>query len=125
MNSELRVVPQPVRDAATTSTDIRFSESTKHDALLRAGNRCECIACEAHGPKCNKELKADWCVQPVVPTWAGGSASVSNCEVLCPECYSRVTSMDVFLESLLSMKAAQLGIPPSALLKTFARRQVA
>lgn len=112
-------------EASRVPAAIRFAEVVKQAALLRAGNRCECVSCQTHEARCGKSLKGmDWSVQPVIPAWAGGTASVGNCEVLCHECHSRVVSIDGFIESLLTSRAEQLGVPACEVLRSLAHEPI-
>jgi 5-methylcytosine-specific restriction endonuclease McrA len=74
-----------------------FSEATMSAALSAAGRRCQCTR-EGHGHdrrRCNVELSGtgrDTHYHHITSELAGGSNTLSNCEVLCIKCHQATGS---------------------------------
>jgi len=75
---------------------VAFSETTKQQAFLRAGGRCECVrtTCRHHTGRCNRvldpnnrALRQTWEAHHRMAVAAGGMDIASNCEILCTQCH--------------------------------------
>ena len=76
---------------------MAFSESVKDQAFTRSGGRCECnrqhldLDAPHHDGRCPNTFTrhgGQWEAHHIVSVSAGGSDSLSNCEVLCLACHS-------------------------------------
>jgi len=77
---------------------MAFSNKTVAEAFQRAGGKCECrrSAC-GHYIRCNKTIvwnqrgndnaAGGWEAHHKVAVAAGGTDSLSNCEILCIKCH--------------------------------------
>jgi 5-methylcytosine-specific restriction endonuclease McrA len=79
---------------------LAFSDSTKAQAFLRAGGRCECgrLGC-GHLGRCNKVLDPNnrawgqtWEAHHRTAQAVGGMDVLSNCEILCTACHQKTTT---------------------------------
>lgn len=70
-----------------------FSFSVKYDAWVRSGKRCECerILCTNHIGRCKVQLNSSSDAEYHHKD-RYGPATLSNCEVLCPECHRQTRS---------------------------------
>lgn len=75
---------------------MAFSETVKAQAFTRSGGRCECqrqhqgLSASHHGGRCSTTLTrlgGRWEAHHKVAVIAGGSDTLSNCEVLCLTCH--------------------------------------
>jgi len=75
---------------------MAFTESTKDTAYKRSGGRCECTRQHSgrtdaphHGGRCfiTFPRNGNWQAHHKTAVSAGGSDSLSNCEVLCTKCH--------------------------------------
>jgi len=80
---------------------MAFSESVKDEAFKRSGGRCECNRQHTgindaphHGGRCSKTFTrhGNWHAHHKVSLKAGGSDTLSNCEVLCIKCHELTKS---------------------------------
>lgn len=68
---------------------MAFSQTTKDEALKRAGGRCECErGSHPHFGRCGSTYNLEYHHKLAVAS--GGSDALSNCEVLCNDCHQRV-----------------------------------
>ena len=82
---------------------MAFTLDTVQRAWKRANGRCECkrTSC-GHGYRCNKQLvwnnrgqetaRGSWEAHHVLSVRAGGSDSLSNCQILCTDCHEHTRS---------------------------------
>ncbi len=81
---------------------MAFSEETVRQAWQRADGKCECTRSahsHAYG-RCSKELvwenrgresgRGAWEAHHKTSVESGGSDALSNCEILCWDCHSRI-----------------------------------
>jgi len=78
---------------------MAFSDSVVLDAWKRAGGKCECTrTTHGHVGRCNKQLvwenrgrdgRGCWEAHHKTSVAAGGSDSLSNCEILCFDCHTK------------------------------------
>jgi 5-methylcytosine-specific restriction endonuclease McrA len=68
---------------------MAFSETTKEEALRRAGGMCECErGSHGHIGRCYSTDQLEYHHKTAVAS--GGSDALSNCEVLCHDCHQQV-----------------------------------
>lgn len=81
---------------------MAFPDTVVQQAWNRAGGRCECTR-ERHGHwgRCNRELvwayrgresQGGWEAHHIESEQAGGSDTLSNCEILCQPCHKATRS---------------------------------
>jgi len=78
----------------------QFPEDVVRQAWTRAGGRCECQGASHLYGRCNRELVWEnrgretgtgaWEAHHIVSQETGGAPILSNCEILCWDCYRRV-----------------------------------
>jgi len=75
---------------------MAFSEEVRDQAFTRSGGRCEChrqhqdLTAPHHGGRCPTTFTRHggmWETHHIVAVSAGGSDTLSNCEVLCLACH--------------------------------------
>ena len=81
---------------------MAFSQTVINEAWARAGGKCECTRqnCPEHStPRCGKVLDPanqrvgmKWHAHHLTAQAAGGSDSLSNCQILCVECHEQTQS---------------------------------
>ena len=78
---------------------MAFSDSTISQAWTRAGGSCECTrASHGHWGRCGRTLSWNFRGSELQGGWeahhitAGGSDSLSNCEILCQDCHKKTQS---------------------------------
>lgn len=81
---------------------MAFPESVVQQAWKRAGGRCECRRrTHRHGARCSeqlvwsyrgKEWPGGWEAHHITSVEAGGTDTLSNCEILCIPCHKATRS---------------------------------
>lgn len=80
---------------------MAFSDKVIADAWQRSGGKCECgrVTCGHGRSRCNRQLSRDargvddvpggWEAHHRTAVAAGGSDTLSNCEILCIACHKK------------------------------------
>ena len=70
---------------------MAFSQSVIAQALLRAGNKCECKrTSHSHKGRCSSTYKLQ--AHHIVAVSSGGKDILSNCEILCFTCHKKTST---------------------------------
>ena len=84
-----------------------FSESVKNEAFIRAGGRCECkkVSHDHSSGRCLAKLTRDTAVfHHMLSESNGGQNNLSNCKVLCLDCFKIIHCSSVNAVSFVNTR---------------------